>query len=60
MTFRDPGSALRACANPSPMIGGRKANCNLAHLGRTRPDLPSFGIFLPFLEIFFPFSIFFH
>ncbi|KAH9710455.1 hypothetical protein WN944_020791 [Citrus x changshan-huyou] len=43
VTFRDPGSALRACANPSPMIGGRKANCNLAHLGRTRPDLPSFG-----------------
>uniref|UniRef100_A0A1D1Z8K3 RNA-binding protein 24 n=1 Tax=Anthurium amnicola TaxID=1678845 RepID=A0A1D1Z8K3_9ARAE len=37
VTFRDPESAMRACANPSPIIDGRRANCNLASLGRPRP-----------------------
>ncbi|MQM13997.1 hypothetical protein Taro_046924 [Colocasia esculenta] len=36
VTFRDPESALRACADPSPVIDGRRANCNLASLGRPR------------------------
>ena len=40
MTFRDPESAKRACADPSPIIDGRRANCNLAALGRPHPALP--------------------
>lgn len=48
MTFRDPESARRACADPTPIIDGRRANCNLASLGRPRPavpfgNLPCFG-----------------
>ncbi|XP_064936261.1 uncharacterized protein LOC135588201 isoform X1 [Musa acuminata AAA Group] len=43
VTFRDPESARRACADPSPVIDGRRANCNLASLGRSRPFLP-FGV----------------
>ncbi|KAI5683899.1 hypothetical protein M9H77_05127 [Catharanthus roseus] len=34
VTFRDPESARKACANPNPVIDGRRANCNLASLGR--------------------------
>lgn len=45
MTFRDPDSARRACADPTPVIDGRRTNCNLASLGR--PQLPLFyGIYL--------------
>ncbi|GLT44871.1 hypothetical protein SLA2020_187450 [Shorea laevis] len=44
VTFRDPESARRACAVPNPVIGGRKANCNIASLGRPRPP-PSRGRF---------------
>ncbi|KAL1820689.1 hypothetical protein ACET3Z_015558 [Daucus carota] len=40
VTFRDPESAKRACADPSPIIDGRRANCNLAALGRPPPALP--------------------
>ena len=43
MTFRDPEAARRACADPTPIIDGRRANCNLASLGRLRPA-PPFGI----------------
>ncbi|GAB4828475.1 RNA binding motif protein 24 [Ancistrocladus abbreviatus] len=43
VTFRDPEAARRACADPTPIIDGRRANCNLASLGRPRPAL-SFGI----------------
>ncbi|GFP87193.1 RNA-binding protein 24-b [Phtheirospermum japonicum] len=42
VTFRDPESARRACADPAPIIDGRQANCNLASLGRPRPAV-SFG-----------------
>ncbi|KGN48031.2 RNA-binding protein 24-A [Cucumis sativus] len=42
VTFRDPESARRACADPTPIIDGRRANCNLASLGRPRPPL-SYG-----------------
>ncbi|KAJ4714012.1 RNA-binding protein like [Melia azedarach] len=52
VTFRDAESAQRACANPSPVIGGRRANCNLAYFGRTRPDLPSSGHSRPAIPIF--------
>jgi len=43
VTFRDPEAARRACADPTPVIDGRRANCNLASLGRPRPPLP-YGI----------------
>lgn len=41
VTFRDPESARRACADPTPIIDGRRTNCNLASLGR--PQLPLFN-----------------
>lgn len=40
VTFRDPEAAHRACADPSPVIDGRRANCNLASLGRPQLSLP--------------------
>ncbi|XP_022936617.1 RNA-binding protein 38-like [Cucurbita moschata] len=40
VTFRDAESARRACANPNPMIDGRRANCNIAAMGRPRPSPP--------------------
>uniref|UniRef100_A0A5B7AKZ0 RRM domain-containing protein n=1 Tax=Davidia involucrata TaxID=16924 RepID=A0A5B7AKZ0_DAVIN len=40
VTFRDPESARKACADPNPVIDGRRANCNIASLGRPRPSPP--------------------
>ena len=43
VTFRDPESARRACEDATPIIDGRRANCNLASLGaqnRSRPMFP--------------------
>uniref|UniRef100_M1D1B4 TRANSPARENT TESTA 1 protein n=1 Tax=Solanum tuberosum TaxID=4113 RepID=M1D1B4_SOLTU len=40
VTYRDPESARRACDNPNPVIDGRRANCNIASLGRPRPSPP--------------------
>ncbi|XP_031486032.1 uncharacterized protein LOC116254641 [Nymphaea colorata] len=40
VTFRDPESARKAWVDPSPVIDGRRANCNLASLGRPRPSPP--------------------
>ncbi|KAF8658444.1 hypothetical protein HU200_058895 [Digitaria exilis] len=40
VTFRDPESARMACMDPYPVIDGRRANCNLAILGRPGPALP--------------------
>ncbi|XP_065880444.1 uncharacterized protein [Euphorbia lathyris] len=40
VTFRDPESARRACADSNPVIDGRRANCNIASLGRPRPSPP--------------------
>ncbi|KAJ9567734.1 hypothetical protein OSB04_003700 [Centaurea solstitialis] len=34
VTYEDPESAKRACNDPNPMIDGRRANCNIASLGR--------------------------
>ncbi|KAF7800802.1 RNA-binding protein 38 [Senna tora] len=51
VTFKDPEAAMRACQNPSPVIDGRRANCNLASLGanKNRPPTPqhSLGRFRP-------------
>ncbi|KAL8200326.1 hypothetical protein R6Q57_011665 [Mikania cordata] len=46
VTFRDAEAAKRACADPNPVIDGRRANCNLASLGRPQPPL-SFGRLRP-------------
>ncbi|KAF9620963.1 hypothetical protein IFM89_015785 [Coptis chinensis] len=40
LTFRDPEAIKRACLDPSSVIDGRRANCNLASLGRPRPPSP--------------------
>ncbi|KAJ4745813.1 RNA-binding (RRM/RBD/RNP motifs) family protein [Rhynchospora pubera] len=34
VTFREPGAARRAVADPNPIIGGRRSNCNIASHGR--------------------------
>ncbi|KAK6939177.1 RNA recognition motif domain, partial [Dillenia turbinata] len=47
VTFREPEAAKRACADPTPIIDGRRANCNLASLGRPRPSLPYAGRLRP-------------
>ncbi|KAL6279108.1 hypothetical protein ACE6H2_015989 [Prunus campanulata] len=39
VTFREPEAAARACADPTPIIDGRRANCNLASLRRPRPTM---------------------
>ncbi|KAF8025136.1 hypothetical protein BT93_F2090 [Corymbia citriodora subsp. variegata] len=42
VTFREPEAAMRACVDASPVIDGRRANCNLACLGlqRSKPSTP--------------------
>ncbi|CAN6475405.1 unnamed protein product [Victoria cruziana] len=46
VTFREPEAAMRACVDATPVIDGRRANCNLASLGvqRTRPSTPQHGL----------------
>ncbi|KAM0948168.1 putative RNA recognition motif domain, nucleotide-binding alpha-beta plait domain superfamily [Dioscorea sansibarensis] len=39
VTFTNSTSAIKACQNPTPLINGRRANCNLAFLRSRR--LPS-------------------
>jgi RNA recognition motif-containing protein len=57
VTFKDPEAAVRACQNPSPVIDGRRANCNLASLGgqKNRPPTPQHGSFLSSLSSLFHF-----
>ncbi|XP_072953600.1 uncharacterized protein [Typha angustifolia] len=43
VTFKDPDSARRSVEDPNPVIDGRKANCNIASMGRPRPTPPSRG-----------------
>ncbi|KAG2661028.1 hypothetical protein PVAP13_1KG476000 [Panicum virgatum] len=40
VTFREPESARKACEDPTPVIDGRRANCNLASLGRAQHPVP--------------------
>ncbi|RZR87737.1 hypothetical protein BHM03_00015191 [Ensete ventricosum] len=61
VTFREPEAAMRACIDPSPVIDGRRANCNLASLGlqRSKPaTTPLHGkqIFFINYASFFQFS----
>ncbi|KAJ3694692.1 hypothetical protein LUZ60_000069 [Juncus effusus] len=39
VTFREPESARKATVDPTPVIDGRRANCNLASLGRPTPAI---------------------
>ncbi|KAL6497683.1 hypothetical protein OROHE_027063 [Orobanche hederae] len=43
VTFREPDAAMRACVDATPVIDGRRANCNLASLGvqRSKPSTPN-------------------
>lgn len=37
VTFKEAEAARKACEDATPMINGRRANCNLASLGARRP-----------------------
>ncbi|XXG81097.1 hypothetical protein AAC387_Pa09g1811 [Persea americana] len=37
VTFKEAEAAKKACEDPTPVINGRRANCNLASLGARRP-----------------------
>lgn len=41
---------MRACVDATPVIDGRRANCNLASLGvqRSKPSTPKHGNFILF------------
>ncbi|GMH21769.1 hypothetical protein Nepgr_023611 [Nepenthes gracilis] len=41
VTFKDPEAAFSACQNPSPVIDGRQANCNIAVLGAQKTKRPA-------------------
>ncbi|XP_047056788.1 RNA-binding protein 38-like [Lolium rigidum] len=41
VTFRDPEAAARALQDPTPVIDGRRANCNLAALGASQRPHPA-------------------
>jgi hypothetical protein len=40
VTFRDAESAFRALQDPTPVIDGRRANCNLAAFGAAQSQVP--------------------
>ncbi|KAL3641519.1 hypothetical protein CASFOL_016487 [Castilleja foliolosa] len=43
VTFAEAEAAMRACVDATPVIDGRRANCNLASLGvqRSKPSTPN-------------------
>ncbi|XP_008792273.2 probable RNA-binding protein ARP1 isoform X2 [Phoenix dactylifera] len=43
VTFKEAEAAKKACEDPTPVINGRRSNCNLASLGakRLRPSHPA-------------------
>ncbi|KAK9684040.1 hypothetical protein RND81_10G182200 [Saponaria officinalis] len=41
VTFKEPQAAKKACEDATPIINGRRANCNLAALGARRPSRSS-------------------
>ncbi|GAB2273523.1 hypothetical protein Dimus_008315, partial [Dionaea muscipula] len=48
VTFKEREAVFRACQNPSPVIDGRRANCNLAAFGaqKPKPPTPRYGLHL--------------
>ncbi|XAR72085.1 hypothetical protein NMG60_11018593 [Bertholletia excelsa] len=47
VTFKDPEAAKKACEDATPIINGRRANCNLASLGARRPKQPAPAVVPP-------------
>ncbi|XP_074586580.1 uncharacterized protein LOC141842267 [Curcuma longa] len=43
VTFKEAEAAKKACEDATPVIDGRRANCNLASLGAKRASTPSHG-----------------
>ncbi|CAA7059421.1 unnamed protein product [Microthlaspi erraticum] len=45
VTFKEAEAARKACVDATPVIDGRRANCNLASLGlqRSKPSTPNHG-----------------
>ncbi|CAG7901949.1 unnamed protein product [Brassica rapa] len=45
VTFKEADAASKACVDATPVIDGRRANCNLASLGlqRSKPSTPNHG-----------------
>ncbi|XP_024977075.1 probable RNA-binding protein ARP1 [Cynara cardunculus var. scolymus] len=41
VTYENAESAKRACNDPNPMIDGRRANCNIASLGKSQGGIAS-------------------
>ncbi|GAU13728.1 hypothetical protein TSUD_348320 [Trifolium subterraneum] len=41
VTFKEPEAANKACQEPTVIINGRRANCNIASLGARRPRTTS-------------------
>lgn len=41
VTFKEAEAAKKACEDPTPLINGRRANCNLAALGARRQPRPA-------------------
>ncbi|RYR24192.1 hypothetical protein Ahy_B02g057700 [Arachis hypogaea] len=70
VTFKDPEAAKKACQNPSPIIDGRRANCNIASTAANKKhsQTPQHERFKPVAGIlaspshhhFVPSSTFFH
>ncbi|KAF5958132.1 hypothetical protein HYC85_005357 [Camellia sinensis] len=56
VTFCDSESAKKACVDPNPVIDGRRANCNLASLGRPQPALP-YGYVMSKWGLFYAFVV---
>lgn len=44
VTFREPEAARRACADATPIIDGRRTNCNLASLGAHHRARSAFSV----------------
>lgn len=43
MTYCEAESAMKACMDPTPLIDGRRANCNLAAFAvqKSKPSSPN-------------------
>jgi len=54
VTFREAEAARSACVDATPVIDGRRANCNLASLGlqRSKPSTPNHGYHLSIFLLF--------
>jgi RNA recognition motif-containing protein len=59
VTMKDKEGAERACANPNPVIDGRKANVNLAYIGaKHKHSSPTSPLAFPVIRSDSPNSLF--